>query len=87
MSTSTPEAQLPLGGLSGRRLIDLQSNIRGPVKRKLYGLVGEPVEKMLSVSTLNQLYDVYRAQQSEARGGIATDLPWGASVFLRLWTF
>jgi putative hemolysin len=37
-------------------LIDLRGFIDNPIKRTLYGLVGLPLEKMLSFSAINRLY-------------------------------
>ncbi len=41
---------------SSERLIDLQKNLRGPIKRALYRLVRDPLESFLEVDAFNSLY-------------------------------
>src|SRR5262245_35110536 len=39
------------------RLIDLEEGLRGPLQRKLYALVKPPIESLLSVTSLNAVYN------------------------------
>src|SRR4051812_30200036 len=41
---------------NSRRLIDLRNHIESPMKRTLYKLVEQPLEKLLSVHVINELY-------------------------------
>jgi putative hemolysin len=53
------------GTVSPQPLIDVAAGIDGPIRRKLYSLIGSPFERLLAVSALNRLYADFRAEAHE----------------------
>ncbi len=48
-----------------QRLIDFERSMRGPVRRALYAMVGQPLESLLAVNYINAAYDRILATQTD----------------------
>lgn len=46
-------------------LIDLRQNVRGPIRRGLYGLLSHPLEAVLAIKTLNRRYKHFASAPEE----------------------